>query len=133
MSETSRPVHLVVSLLLDGPLGEGSTSSLSSGIGKPLRTDLPYVPRAMRVSARPTAASCSRRSAARATETDSVSRALLRLRHLRSAGTEGTLRPQLAAQLGEQGFNSRSLAGNEFTGPSIVHDHLPAGSARLLA
>jgi hypothetical protein len=46
---------------------------------------------------------------------------------------KGPFGTQLAAQPGEQGFNSRSLAGNEFTGPSIVHDHLLAGSTRPLA
>jgi hypothetical protein len=37
---------------------------------------------------------------------------------------KGPFGTQLAAQPGEQGFNSRSLAGNEFAGVSLVHDDL---------
>jgi len=46
---------------------------------------------------------------------------------------EGPFGADLAAQLGERRFNTRSLPGNEFTGPWLVHDHLLVGSTRLLA
>jgi len=46
---------------------------------------------------------------------------------------EGPFGADLAAQLGERRFNTRPLPGNEFTGPWLVHDHLLAGSTRLLA
>ncbi len=49
----------------------GTASSRSSGIGSPLSTDLPYVPAASRSSARPTAASCSRRSSSRPSSSSS--------------------------------------------------------------
>ncbi len=46
---------------------------------------------------------------------------------------EGSFATALAALLGERRFNTRSLPGNEFTGPWLVHDHLLAGSIRPLA
>ena len=33
----------------------------------------------------------------------------------------------LTVQPGERGFDARSLAGHEFTGPSLIHVHLLAG------